>query len=191
MTRFFCLIAAICLCLFGWSSAAAQSDLGFKGVGGELGIVNPEDIDATLGLGVFADFGEIIPSLRLEGYLDYWSNSQSEFGFEMSVRDIALGAKTKYVFKMSNSIVQPFVGGGLGIHFIHGEVTMPDQNVGGFIIPGLTVDDSSTKLGLDLGGGMSIPINHKMDFLTELWFGIVSDVNQMSFKLGMVYRLGV
>jgi hypothetical protein len=191
MVRLIGLVVFVCLCSFGWSTAAAQSDLGFKGVGAELGFVNPEDIDATLGLGVFADFGEVVPNLMLEGYLDYWSKSEEEFGFEASVRDISVGAKVKYIFEIANSSIRPFAGGGLGIHFIRGEVVIPDQNLGGFIVPGMSVDDTSTKLGLDFGGGMSIPINYKTEFLTELWFGIVSDVNQMSFKVGAVYKFGV
>jgi opacity protein-like surface antigen len=190
MARYIVFVVAVCLC-FGWSSAAAQSDLGLRGVGAELGFVNPEDVDATLGFGVFTDLGTIMPRLMLEAYLDYWSNSQNEFGFETSLRDIALGAKAKYVFEVPNSRIRPFAGGGLGIHFVRGEVTVPDQNLGGVIIPGFTLDDSSTKLGLDLGGGMSVPINPKTDFLTELWFGVVSDVNQVSFKVGAVYKLGM
>jgi hypothetical protein len=191
MVRLIGLMVFASLISFGWSAADAQSDLGFKGIGGELGFVNPEDIDATLGLGVFADFGEIVPNLMLEGYIDYWSKSQEEFGVEASVRDIALGAKVKYVFDIAHSNIRPFAGGGLGIHFIRGEVTIADQSIEGFYFPGMSVGDTSTELGLDFGGGMSIPINVKTEFLTELWFGIVSDVNQMSFKVGAVYKLGV
>jgi len=70
-------------------------------------------------------------------------------------------------------------------------VTMPAQDIGGIIIPGYSVDDSSTKLGLDMGGGMFVPINPRWDFMTELWYGVVNDVNQLSFTIGAVYKLGM
>jgi hypothetical protein len=179
-----------CLCVLTVTNAAAQSDLGFKGAGLEVGFVSPENIDATVGIGAFADLGTIVPSLMLEAYLDYWSKSEEEFGLKTSIRDIAIGAKAKYQFDVSSSRIRPFVGGGIGLHFLSAEMAIPDQNFGGFIIPGASVGDSSTKLGLDLGGGFNAPINPRIDFLTEIWFGLVSDVNQLSLKIGVSYNMG-
>jgi hypothetical protein len=56
--------------------------------------------------------------------------------------------------------------------------------------PATTVEDSSTKLGLDLGGGVATAINPQLDFLGELWYGIVSDVSQLSLRVGVSYKLG-
>jgi opacity protein-like surface antigen len=190
MKRFcFCLLA-FCLCVLAANNAEAQSEVGFKGVGLEVGFVNPENIDATFGLGAFADFGTITPQIKLETYLDYWSKSEEEFGMKVSFRDIAVGGKVKYLLNVSSNRIHPFVGGGIGIHFLNAEISFVDQNIGGFIIPGMSVSDSSTKLGLDLGGGFNAPVSPKMDFLTEMWIGIVSDVNQFSLKVGVLYNLG-
>lgn len=190
MKRFcFCIIAC-CIFVFAVTKAAAQSDLDFKGVGLEVGFVNPENIDATVGLGVFADLGTITPQIQLETYLDYWSKSEEEFGMKVSFRDIAIGAKAKYLFKVSSNSIHPFIGGGLGIHFLNAEVTFADQDIGGFYLPGVSASDSSTELGIDLGGGFNAPVSPKMDFLTEIWIGIVSDVNQLSLKVGVLYNLG-
>jgi hypothetical protein len=54
----------------------------------------------------------------------------------------------------------------------------------------MQVEDSATKLGLDIGGGVSTPIGPRSDLLGEAWYGIVSDVSQFSLRVGMSYRLG-
>jgi hypothetical protein len=173
------------------SNAAAQTDLGLKGIGLKVGYVGPENVDGTFGLGLVGDFGTLTPRIMLESYLSYWSKSENEFGVETSVRDIALGARGKYLFNVPNSNVRPFAGAGLGLHFLHAEVSMPAQSIGGFTVPGFSVDDSSVKLGLDMGGGMFVPINPRWDFMTELWYGVVNDFSQLSFAIGAVYKLGM
>ncbi len=184
-------ILAVAVCMLTWQSAWAQTDLGLKGVGASIGLVSPENIDATFGFGVFLDHGTVAPRVAMESRLDYWSKTESagQYG-ETRVRDIVLGARGKYLFVTPNKKITPFAGAGLSMHFIHAEVEIPAQDFGGFIVPGMTVEDSSTKLGLDLGGGISAPINAKTAFLAEMWFGIVSDVSQLSLKVGLSYRLG-
>jgi len=74
----------------------------------------------------------------------------------------------------------------MGIHFVKAEVTMSEFP--GF--PEMTVEDSMTKFGLDLGGGISTPVAPRADLMGELWYGIVSDVNQFNLRFGMCYQLG-
>ena len=61
----------------------AQSDIDLKGVGARIGFIMPEDpIDETIGFGLNAHLGTLMPNLTLHGYLDYWSkgyDSSSEF----------------------------------------------------------------------------------------------------------------
>ncbi|UCG52377.1 MAG: outer membrane beta-barrel protein [Candidatus Latescibacterota bacterium] len=190
MSRFCLCLIASCLCFLVVSNAAAQSDLGLKGAGLEVGFVDPQDVDATLGFGVFVDLGTIVPRVKLDAHLDYWSKSEEQYGIEASVRDIAVGAKAKYLFEVPTNRIRPFAGGGVSIHFVSAEVTIPDQNIMGVIVPGTSVSDSSTKLGLDLGGGFYAPLTPKVSFVTEMWVGIVSDVNQLSLKIGLLYNLG-
>ena len=92
---------------------------------------------------------------------------------------------------MTDSALRPFAGAGLSLHFLKVEATLPDMDLGGLIIPGMSVEDSSTKLGLDLGGGMVTAINGKTDLIGELWYAVVSDIGQFSFKLGVLYKLGI
>jgi len=162
-------------------AAFAQSDLGFKRFGGALGYVDPEGVGSTFSLGIFADHGTIAPHIGLESHLDYWKQSEDVFGTGSSLRDIALGVRSKYLFQTSNPKLRPFVGVGLGMHFLKAEVTVP--GFGSF-------EASDTKLGLDLGGGLSTPVSPKMDLLGETWFGFVDTANTFTLRAALSYKLG-
>jgi outer membrane protein W len=180
------LLITLAACALTATVALAQSNLGFKRVGAAVGFVNPENVDGTFSLGVFADHGTLAPRIGLESRIDWWSQSEGAFGAEASVRDLAIGARGKYYFPVSRSKVRPFAGAGLGLHFVHAEVTIPAQ----FGFPETQVEDSSTKLGLDLGGGMATPVGPRTDFHAELWFGIVSDVDQFALRVGLSQKVG-
>jgi opacity protein-like surface antigen len=180
------LLLTLALCAMTAPVAMAQSDIGFKAIGGAVGFVSPENMDGTFSIGALADLGTITPDIGLEAHLDYWSWSETAFGVEATARDITLGARGKYYFEVANSKIRPFAGAGLAFHFIRAEVTTPP--FGGQ--PAETVSDSQTKLGLDLGGGLATPINPRVDFLGELWYGIVSDVSQFSLRAGLAFKVG-
>jgi hypothetical protein len=180
------LLLAVAACVLAASTASAQSDLGMKGLGAAIGFVSPENGDGTFTIGVLADHGTLAPQIGLESHIDYWGNSDSSFGVEAKLSDIAVGARGKYYFPVANPSLRPFAGAGLALHFIHAEVTVPAQ----FGFPAMTAEDSSTKLGLDLGGGLATDLSPRTDFLAEMWFGIVEDVSTFSLRAGLCYKLG-
>ena len=180
----FALLLAVALCALTATSAAAQSDIGFKNVGIAVGYVSPENLDGVFGIGGFADLGTVAPNIGLEARLDYWGWSQTNFGVETAVRDVQFGARGKYYFETQNPKVRPFAGAGLAAHFISMEVT--DTSTPG----GMSASDSQNKLGLDIGGGLATPINAKTDFLAEAWYGIVTDWSQFSVRAGLSYKIG-
>jgi opacity protein-like surface antigen len=122
----------------------------------------------------------------MEAHIDHWSESQEAFGAKTSVSDMNLGARGKYFFPVANAKVQPFVGAGLGLHFVSAKVSIPAFGSQ----PEMSVKDSATKLGLDLGGGMATALSPRMDLWTELWYGAASDVNQVSLRAGMAWKIG-
>ncbi len=168
------------------SSAFAQSDLGLKNVGIAVGYVSPENLDGTYSFGVFADHGTIAPNFGLESRLDYWNWSENVSGVETSVRDITVGARSKYHFQTAGSGIRPFAGAGLGLHFLSSEVNMPAG--GGF--PATTATASETKVGVDVGAGFASSLSPKTEFLGEAWYGIVSDVSQFSLRAGLQFKFG-
>jgi len=182
--RMFALVLALSALVA--SNAMAQSSLGLKSLGVAAGFVSPENLDGTFSFGVFADHGTIAPRIGLESRIDYWGWSESAFGVKSSVSDIVVGARGKYYFSVVSPTLRPFAGAGLGMHFLHAKVSIPSQP--GF--PAMTAEDSSTKLGLDLGGGVAMPVAPGTELLGEMWYGVVSDVSQFSIRVGMSRKLG-
>ncbi len=169
-------------CVVASQNALAQADLHLKAAGVQLGMVDPEGTDATVGFGGFADWGTLAPNIRLFTHLDHWGKSQTDpFGDKVSFSDIALTTRAKYMIPVTSATVHPYAGAGLGIHFVSAKVEVP-----GFT----SVSDSRTKLGLDLGGGVSMPVNDRTEFHGEMWFGIVDGFNQVALKAGLAWKVG-
>jgi hypothetical protein len=172
----------LALSVFAVSNAFAQADLGIKKLGVSLGYVSPENLDGTFSFGGLIDHGTIAPRFGLESRLEYWGWSEKFSGTETSVHDIVLGARTKYHFETANPKFQPFVGGGLGIHFLTAEVTSTS--------PSFSATASENKLGIDIGGGFAMPMNPRADFLGEAWNSFVDGTNQFSLRAGMQWKFG-
>jgi hypothetical protein len=183
-------IVACVLALALWvSSASAQADLGLKGVGLRVGMVDPEGVDAAFAFGIFTDLGTFHPKVNFETYVDYWSKSYDTGGFgEVSFRDIIVGAKGQYMFALSNPLIRPYVGAGLSMHFLHGEASTPTITYGTITVPGTTIDTSDAKLGLDMGGGVRMGVADNWDITGDLWYTFVSDINQFSVAAGFLYK---
>lgn len=180
------LYLALALGLLSAQQAMAQSNIGLHAVGVNAAFVNPENLDGAFGFGVFADLGQIAPKLGLEPTVEFWSKTNNEFGVESTLRDISVGMRGKYYFDVANPKVRPFAGAGLGMHFLHAEMS---ANIPGFGNVSATGDD--TKLGVDVGGGISTALNPKNDFRAEAWYGIVSDVNQFALRVGVSHKIGM
>ena len=179
------IVVALLACVFCTivaQNATAQSNLGLERIGVEAGLVNADNIDATLGFGGFAELGTIAPRVALSTHLGYWSHSENiPGGGDAKVRDIAVSLRGKYLFPVARSTVQPFMGAGVGMHFLSAE----------FDVPGFpTMEDSQTKIGLDLGGGIVKRMNASTDFHVEMWYGLVEDFSQLSVKAGLAFKLG-
>lgn len=186
MKRLFTCVMVVAFCTVASQNASAQADLGLKSAGVTLGMVSPQGGNAAFGFGGFADLGTLAPNIRLSTHLDYWGETQDIFyGGQSSVSDIALSLRSTYQFPTASTRIQPFAGAGLGIHFLSAKVDVP--TLPGY--PPVTVKDSATKLGLDLGGGVTVPFNERTDFRAELWYGIVDNYDQLSAKVGMGWHL--
>lgn len=171
----------IAVCTIVAQPARAQSDLGFKRAGVALAMVSPENIDASFGLGVFADHGTVAPRWGLESRLDWWSHSESIFGTDASISDITLGERVKYQFPVTSPTVQPFAGFGLGMHFLSADVVVADPFSG----TTMKASTSETRVGFDFGGGITTALNPSINFVGEAWYSVVSDFNQFSLRAGV------
>jgi opacity protein-like surface antigen len=181
-------IATVALVLCYSSFAMAEADIGFKGIGGKIGFVSPDNIDGTFGLGAFVNLGTFAPQVGFEATLDYWGSSSGSGSFSVDFRDIIFGARAKYLFKVNNEKWKPYAGGGLALHLFNSDTPAIDFGPPIGVVGGGS--DSSTKIGVDLIGGSGYTVGEKVDLVGELMYRIVSDVGQFVIYAGAVYWFG-
>jgi opacity protein-like surface antigen len=176
-------------CIVPMQNAWAKSDIRFTHLGVQGGLVDPEGASNTLGIGAVAELGTIAPRYHLASYLTYWNKSETAYSAEASIRDISFSTRVKYEFPMASGKVQPYLGAGLGLHFLRSSVTIPDMDLGGgLILPGYTISDTATKLGVDLGGGLHTPVSATTNFFTDVWY-TMSDVDELALYAGFTFQL--
>ncbi len=193
MKRIAIAVLAMLVCVSVSIEAQAQADIGVKGAGVKLSFVSPDNIDGTIGFGGILDLGTFTPEIGFQATLDFWSKTEDfPGGGEASFRDIALGARASYNFPMENESITPYAAAGLAIHIFHSEVDFPPVVVLGTTVPGTggTVDDTETKIGLDLAGGAAFKVGENVDIIAELMFRVVSDVSQFIVSGGAVFWFG-
>jgi len=191
MKRVSTALAVAALCTLLAADASAQANLSLRGIGLKVGVVNPEDLDAALGLGLIFDLGTIHPNIAFESYTGFWSQTEEAYGVEFGVRDFSFGAKGKYMFQTSNPTLQPYAGAGLGFHIMNAHADIAPVYFGSTLVyPGSSESDTELKLGMDLGGGLRIDRGSQFSFFGEGWFSIVSDISQFSLMIGAEYMFG-
>ena len=190
MKRISALLAAVAICTLSVAEASAQANLALRGIGLKAGVVNPEEVDATFGLGLIFDLGTVHPQWALETYAGYWSQTEEYYGVEAGVSDFSFGGKVKYMFNTSNPAIQPYAAAGLGLHVFDAHAETPPVYFGGTLIyPGQSISDTYLELGLDLGGGLRIDQGGQFSFLADAWFSI-TEVNHFSLMAGACYMFG-
>lgn len=164
------------LCSLGAETSSAQEGLGFYGIGGRLSYVNPENLDGTIGFGVHADLGEVfVENLRIFPSIEYWSKSVSVLDFSQ----LAINADARYYFPTSGNIAF-FAGGGLVLAFNSADIDLGPFGSG---------NASTTDVGLDLLGGIDLPIQENLNFTAEAKF-LASDLSVFKISAGVTYMLG-
>src|SRR5258706_2863470 len=172
-------------------NAWAKTDLGMRSIGVDAGFVGPENVDGTFGFGVFSNMGNLSPDVRLQPHIGYWSKSQEFGGTKATISDIAFSTRALYMFHGTSPKFRPYAGGGLGLHMVKAKVETAAQDLGGgVIIPATSASDTSTKLGLDFGGGFTMPLSERTDFSVDTWYTATSDVGHFSLKAGVSFDLG-
>jgi opacity protein-like surface antigen len=151
--------------------------LGFKGLGARIGLVDPENASSTVDLGVHIDAGEFARNIRLMPLVEYWSVGQDVGPYNADLKDFSLGADLNLDFPLQDSRVTPYAGGGLGLHWLKSSTSVPN-------VP----DQSDTKLGLSLLGGVRTDAMPNLALFGELRYNFVSDFNQLKILGGFTYR---
>lgn len=181
-------------------------NLEFRGIGLDFGAVWPANVERTLSFGVRADMGFAGPRVRISPAIRFWSSTVQDdeiARLEAQIRalcerhagaicppfdlgeversDLELAVDAHYLFPTGYSI-QPYLGGGLGLHLLNGR---------GEAIDGTFVEDllDTVSPALNLLGGIHIPLSSAIELLTEARFVLVSDVRYASILVGGTWIL--
>ena len=129
------LLAAIFL--GGLMAAVSQPSgaFGLSGVGFRGGFADPEALDGTLTVGGHMEFEERGTHLHLQPNLLYWSSGR--------ISDVNPNFDLYYHFGSAASVT-PYMGAGLGLHFMR--VDLPED-----------ANADETDAGVNLFGGVSFP----------------------------------
>jgi len=134
---------------------------GVEGVGGKLGYSNPENLDGTAALGLHAELAKPGTRVHLLPNMMYWKVD--------GVRDVSPNMDAYYHFNPEGRVT-PYLGGGLGLNFVHNDRR----------------DRSSADLGVNVMGGVRFPSTRNHYFLEGRY--TASDVDQVSVLTGITFH---
>ena len=172
-------ICAVALAVLAVSATGAFA--GSFGV--DVAYISPEGFDGTIGVGGFMNFSTPVSSLQVEPFASYWSRTEGIPGAEASLSDLNIGARGKYMFPLSSKAIEPYVGAGLGLHFLKAgtDITLFDETTS------LSVTDS--EFGIDLGGGINVPLTPRFSLRGEGWYSFVGETEWASARIGAVFSM--
>ena len=171
-------ILAVVTLLAGSSFAAGTTDIGLKGIGARLGYVDLEDWDGTFNFGAVANLGTFTKYLAWDASFEYWTSSESAYGFDVAISDLALRSGVLYEF--IHDSFRPHAGGGLGLHMVSAEVAT---------IYGKASEDDS-KFGIYLQGGVETDLSARWKGAADIRFDFVDNADQTHIMFTAIYLLG-
>lgn len=180
-------------------------NLEFRGIGVDLSWVWPTRVESTAALGLRADLGYLGPNVRIVPGIMFWSSELSdeevdrladqiqeiclnqetsacpEFDFgEIRISDLVLNLDGHYVWDTDYGVL-PYLGAGVGLHLVNGQ---------GDVISGTFVEEflDAAAPGINVLGGVGIPLGENLRLFTEARYALVSDVRFAALTLGAVWR---
>jgi hypothetical protein len=127
----------------------------------------------------------IIAGFDLLPYVEYWRNSARievpNYTITSTRKDATLGADTRYTFQREGW--RPYLGAGLGIHFLSTEVDAPA------LLPLDHATSSVIKGGLSALVGITFPLTAHLDNFTELKYHHIPGYSQLKINMGIAWRL--
>jgi hypothetical protein len=124
----------------------------------------------------------IVEGFDLLPYVEYWRNSTriDPFGITSTRKDATLGADVRYSFPRQSW--RPYVGAGLGVHFLSTEVDAPSLGLH-------HANDSIIKGGLSGLAGITFPLSKRLDNFMELKYHHLPGYSQLKINMGISWRL--
>ncbi len=134
-----------------------------------------------LALRVGLKSARIVEGFDLLPYVEYWRTSTTVEPFNITTarKDATLGADVRYSFRRSGW--RPYVGAGLGVHFLSSEVEAPSLGLD-------HGSNSVTRGGLSALGGAAFPLTSHLDNFFELKYHHLSGMSQLKISFGLGWR---
>ena len=119
---------------------------------------------------------EILPSL------EYWRNSSTvtPYNIRATRKDATLGVDALYAFHVRGW--NPYVGAGLGLHFLSSEVNAPSLGLS-------KATNSVIKGGLAALVGTRFELSRRLDNFIELKYHHIPDYKQLKINWGLAVKL--
>jgi len=155
----FALAAAAALAACAPAGAMEATAAGVK-----LGVVNPDGGDASLAVGMHMEFTEPTSRWHLAPELLFWKDTDY-------VSDFAVNGNVFYEFGRA-ARTRPYLGMGLNINFL--TIDVPGE------------DDNEVDLGLNLLGGVLLPISSGVRGFAEGRYA-VTDLDHLMLLTGLTF----
>jgi opacity protein-like surface antigen len=204
------LCAVVAMLLASAASAHTQNifqrldldKLRLEGVGAVAGPVSPSTVVSTQSYGAQADYGEIVPHLRVGFSASFWSSRFSDRTVEqfitqleqslsnpddsikfdrVKVSTISLEADLRYTPTKARSAVQPYLGGGLGLHVVNAESKL---------IHGTFVESALDNIGAGISAiaGIAILPTHRVSVSVEARYTVLGTLRFGTVRAGGMFH---
>jgi hypothetical protein len=180
-------LAALTLATFTFTprAFAAGTDNAISGVDAWTSTVFQQGQSSFSGIGLRTRLANAtLPHVEFAPTIEYWRNASNvtEFGIRTVRRDATLTADALYRFD-SKSTIHPYVGAGLGLHFLQSQVDAPRLGLD-------HKQDSVVRAGLDAMAGAEFGSERFGNFI-EVKYHEIAGYRQFKLNIGMNWHLGV
>jgi opacity protein-like surface antigen len=176
--------------------------LRLEGFGAVVGPVSPSTVESTESYGVQADYGEIRPHLRVGFSASFWnshftdkvvqqfieqleqslSNPADSINFDrVKVSTISVEADLRYIPTNTHAAVQPYVGGGLGLHIVNAESKL---------IQGTFVESALDNIGAGISAiaGVAFLPTHRVSVGVEARYTVLGTLRFGTVRAGGMFH---
>lgn len=183
-------------------------NLSFRGIGLEVGWIEPTRVESTASYGVRLDLGYLGPGVRITPTVSYWSSRmqhgevreleqrleelvdrESPGSAPASVNlgtidwaDLVIGLDSHVVWALPGPLLT-FLGGGIAAHV---------QNGSGEAIRGTFVEDllDSVTAGFNVHGGLEYPLSDGFRVYGTTRYEILGDLQYLELRAGLQFMFG-
>ncbi len=158
-------------------------NLGFRGIGFEIGQVWPRRSERALAVGIRADLGYLGPNVRIMPGMVFWSSTLRQDDLpalgNIEISDLALNVDGHYVWTLPSGF-SPYLGAGLGIHLFNGQ---------GDAIDGTFVEELLDVItpGINVMGGADLRVAGPLRVFAEARGVLASPIRSLGLSFGGIW----